>query len=61
MNAAALDVIAERLNTISGNNALEIPNLFAFFRELGYVASTRALYGIENPFEKDPSLMDDLW
>lgn len=61
MNATALEVIAQKLNSVHGGQVLEIPNLFTFMRDLGYVASTRALYGTVNPFEKQPSLREDLW
>ena len=36
-------------------------NLFKWTRDMVTVCSTRAVYGIENPFDKDKSLIDSFW
>jgi hypothetical protein len=51
--------IADQLNQI-GTSDLEIPNLFFWARDLVTIATTKALFGKENPFEKDPSLAEAL-
>jgi len=59
LSVVACGYISGRLNEVA-SNGLEIPNLFLWVREVITIASTRALFGRENPFDKDPSLIEDL-
>jgi hypothetical protein len=59
MSSIAGAQIAARLNKI-GTTGFEIPNLFEWVREVISLATTKALFGKENPFEKDPSLIEAL-
>jgi hypothetical protein len=60
MNANALNFVSKNFDGIR-EDRLEIPNLYLWLRDLVSLATTRALFGKENPFEKDPGLLDDMW
>lgn len=61
MNANALAFVGNRLDSISGTKATIIPNLYIWTRDLMTLATCEALYGPENPFKKDPGLVDATW
>lgn len=61
MSARALDIIAETFNILNDTDeGSMIPNLYIWLRGILSVATYKALLGKENPFDKDPSLIDDL-
>ena len=60
MNVQALTFISRTLDHI-GREGIEAPNLYLWLRDLITMATTRALYGKENPFEKDPKLSQLHW
>ncbi|KAM5357481.1 hypothetical protein ACJZ2D_016220 [Fusarium nematophilum] len=62
MNANALKYVSKQLEVSGGSNeALQVPNLFLWVRDLMTLATTEAMYGPENPVRKNPSMVDDLW
>jgi hypothetical protein len=60
MNAKALEYVADALHSVP-DNGMDIANLYLWLRELITIATTEALYGSENPWKKDPALVDALW
>lgn len=60
MNANALKYVAKKLHQIT-EDGIVIRNLFHWARDVMTEATTEALYGPDNPFTKDASLIDDLW
>lgn len=61
-NARALNFISGRLEGMGADGkTLEIPNLYLWVQELMTVATTEALFGAENPFKKNPGLVEDIW
>lgn len=65
MNVVALNYISRTLDSIcrEGSDGGEkyVPNLYLWFRDTISLATTRALLGEENPYEKDPSLVEAAW
>jgi hypothetical protein len=63
MNVHALKYISGEFDRIrpGTGGGLEAENMYTWIRDLISLASTRALFGKENPFEKDHSLIDDIW
>ncbi|WZH50219.1 cytochrome P450 [Fusarium acuminatum] len=60
MNTRALEYIGSCINSI-GREGLDVPNVYQWLRELMTQATAEAIYGVENPFMKDPALVDALW
>uniref|UniRef100_A0A0B7KRF5 Prostacyclin synthase n=1 Tax=Bionectria ochroleuca TaxID=29856 RepID=A0A0B7KRF5_BIOOC len=60
MNAEALKYIGSCINNIGGEG-LNVPNAYRWLRELMTLATAEAIYGVENPFMKDPTLLNALW
>lgn len=61
MNATALNYVSNELDAIgNGGEALEVPNLYQWVRDLMTLATTEALYGPDNPIRKHPNLVQDL-
>ncbi|KAF7546913.1 hypothetical protein G7Z17_g8090 [Cylindrodendrum hubeiense] len=58
LNEVALEQLALRFSSISSES---IPNVWLWLRNLMTLPTTKALYGDEDPFFKDPSLQDILW
>ena len=62
MGANALTVIADRLHMIRGDAEWQvIPNFYLWTRDLMTVATTHGLYGPEDPLQKYPTLVKDMW
>ncbi|KAK3319118.1 cytochrome P450 [Apodospora peruviana] len=61
MNAAALNYIAEHLNSEVGEAGLKVPNLYRWLRDFMTMATAEGLYGSDNPIQKQPDLIDALW
>lgn len=58
MTGVYLREISERLEVLRRDSPID---LFAWSRQVMTVCSTRAIYGPENPFTQDPSLVDAFW
>ncbi|KAH6970552.1 cytochrome P450 [Ilyonectria sp. MPI-CAGE-AT-0026] len=58
MNEVALAQLAIDFDSIGSES---IPNVWLWLRHLMTLPTTKALYGDEDPFAKDPSLEDVLW
>ncbi|KAF5538971.1 cytochrome P450 monooxygenase 8B1 [Fusarium phyllophilum] len=74
MNVHFLGSIAAKLNCATiradstntgketvGNGRLHVENLYLWCRDVMSLATTRSLYGDTDPFNRDPSLIDDMW
>ena len=62
MNTRALDFIAGRLEQVGvGGEVLELDNFYLWVRNFMTTATTEALFGENNPFLEDPSLLADIW
>lgn len=61
MSNRALGYISSTLDDIGADGGLELPNLYLWVRNVVTIATTRALFGKENPYEKIPSATEDLW
>lgn len=63
MSIIALHRISRILDEIPPNDSggLTVPNLYLWTRDLISLATMRALLGKQNPFDNDPSLVEDLW
>ena len=63
MNTTALNFISGTLDAVKpgADGGLEVPNLYLWIRDLISVATSKALLGNSNPFEKDPTLVDAMW
>ncbi len=63
MNVNALNYISQVLDSSQpgGDDGIDIPNLYLWLREIISSATLKTLFGKENPFEKDPSLIESLW
>lgn len=65
MNVIALNYISRTLDGLCrhGDDAftLTVPNLYLWFRDIITLATTRALLGRENPYEKDTTLIQTAW
>ncbi|KAF2745642.1 cytochrome P450 [Sporormia fimetaria CBS 119925] len=60
MQAAALEIIASRLNCIHGNDEQDISNLYLWVRELFGTATSKVLFGPRSPYN-DSDLIDAQW
>jgi hypothetical protein len=56
----ALDFLSHWASSIS-SNGVEAPNLYLWVRDLISRVTFHATLGRKNPFEKDDSLMKDIW
>ncbi|KAK3322713.1 cytochrome P450 [Apodospora peruviana] len=64
MNEAALIHIAADLSALAaatGNDDVEIPNVWMWIRSLITSVTAKAVYGKEDPFSKDPGMEQALW
>lgn len=74
MNVHFLGSIAAKLNTATiradainagketvTNGRLHVENLYLWCRDVMSLATTRSLYGDTDPFNRDPSLIEDMW
>ncbi|KAL0934528.1 uncharacterized protein CTRU02_211327 [Colletotrichum truncatum] len=61
MNANALGYISGALDEIRIDKPLEVSNSYLWVRNLMTLATTQALYGPDNPFRKDDSLLQEIW
>jgi hypothetical protein len=61
MNVTAVGFIVEALNEATRAGTMEQPNMYLWLRDLITIPTTRVLFGKENPFEKDRSLLQTLW
>ncbi|KAF6794640.1 prostacyclin synthase [Colletotrichum sojae] len=60
LNIAALRYIGSRFNEIEAGTSFEIGDLYHWTRDLIGVATTRALYGEQSPFN-NTELVDSIW
>ncbi|RKK15941.1 hypothetical protein BFJ65_g9518 [Fusarium oxysporum f. sp. cepae] len=74
MNVHFLGSIAAKLNHATiradsinagketvANGRLHVKNLYLWCRDVMSLATTRSLYGDTDPFNRDPSLIEDMW
>ncbi|RDW80338.1 cytochrome P450-12 [Coleophoma crateriformis] len=63
MNATALNHISRTLDKVSPDDegGVAVPNLYLWVRDAITFATAHSLLGKENPFENNPSLVEDLW
>ncbi|KAF5634209.1 cytochrome P450 monooxygenase 8B1 [Fusarium sp. NRRL 52700] len=55
-----VDTINAGKETVA-NGRLHVENLYLWCRDVMSLATTRALYGDTDPFNRDPSLIEDMW
>ncbi|KAF6798866.1 prostacyclin synthase, partial [Colletotrichum musicola] len=60
LNIAALRYIGSRFNQIEAGNPVEISDFYHWTRDLIGIATTRALYGEQSPFN-NTELVDSIW
>ncbi|KXS93922.1 hypothetical protein AC578_6802 [Pseudocercospora eumusae] len=61
-SSSTLRYLSNEVNAICvGGQELEVPNLYIWLRDHITVAVSNTLYGVNDPFQKDPSLVQALW
>ncbi|TDZ20836.1 25-hydroxycholesterol 7-alpha-hydroxylase [Colletotrichum orbiculare MAFF 240422] len=60
LNISAVGNVAENLNSLSVGK-VEVGNLYLWNQKMFTLASMNSLYGSENPFRKDTSLVNTYW
>ncbi|KAK1983708.1 cytochrome P450 [Colletotrichum cereale] len=60
INVAGLQDLARTLNAVP-KDGLDLPNLYIWTRSTMTMATTSALYGPDNPWKRDPSLIESYW
>ncbi|KAB5576620.1 cytochrome P450 [Coniochaeta sp. 2T2.1] len=63
MNMAVLKFVGETFSDANGGSdgVLQYDNMWLWIKDLITIPTTRALYGRENPFDKDPPLTKTAW
>jgi hypothetical protein len=59
MNVRVLESLSADFNTVGAS--FETKKLYLWLRDTFTTATTKALFGLDNPLIKDPALCDDLW
>lgn len=61
MNASVLNSVAGIINSIDGDSDLKVDSFYVWLRDSFTFATSKALFGVHDPFEIDPSLCDAAW
>ncbi|RDW69215.1 cytochrome P450-5 [Coleophoma cylindrospora] len=63
MNATAFNYISRTLDKVSPGDegGVAVPNLYLWIRDVITFAAAHSLLGKENPWENNPSLVEDMW